>query len=105
MSKMVAISPDVKWILDEILRIQAIHEEAVGREDQILARLHSYDLTRLWERLNITTCEICYHGREMINPMQECRWWNRCRSYLKAGEIANTDGMLATKVSLIFEIE
>lgn len=104
MSKQLIIPPDEREIIQEILRIQEIYDEALTQGDEILTRLHRYDLTRLWERLHVTICEVCYHGRELVKPL-DCRWWNRCVSYLRATSPNEVDGQLSVTVTLVFEIE
>lgn len=104
MSKQLIIPPDEREVLQELLRIQEIYDEAVTRGDEILTRLHRYDLTRLWERLHVSACDVCYHGRDLVKAM-DCRWWSRCKSYLRAGEPAETNDQLSITVSLVFEIE
>ncbi|MHB8984237.1 MAG: hypothetical protein ACYC4E_02660 [Carboxydocellales bacterium] len=104
MSKQLIIPPEERVILLELLRIQEIYDETVALGDEVLTRLHRYDLTRLWERLHVSTCEVCYHGKELAKPM-DCRWWNRCKSYLRANESNEINGQTSVTVTLVFEID
>lgn len=105
MSHKIKVRPEDRPIVDEIFRIQALHEEEAAGEPKILDRLHRYDLNRLWERLHLSACTICYVGRELPNR-NKCRWWERCQSYLKMANLVETEaGQAEVEISVVFEIE
>lgn len=104
MSYKLAVTEENVQTVQELLRIQTLSNEALENDDVIMVRLHQFDLVRLWEKLELTPCLVCFHGNH--TPCnQQCRWFSRCISSLKAGPVSEQDEAKCLEVTLNFEIQ
>lgn len=104
MSYKLSVTEGNTQTIQDLLRLQAMSDEALENSDAIMVRLHQFDLGRLWEKLELTPCLVCFHGNH-IKCNQQCRWFSRCISTLKAGAVSEQEDGKYLEVTLNFEIQ
>ncbi|HEX3033429.1 MAG TPA: hypothetical protein VHS59_14555, partial [Bacillota bacterium] len=61
MSYKLQVTEDNTQTVQDLLQVQAMSDEALENNEVVMVRLHQFDLGRLWEKLAITPCLVCYH--------------------------------------------
>jgi len=102
MAKEIILPIVEKKALENLQRIQGELMAAREAGNDFLTRIQQLEIIRIVERLGITPCDICYHGRTY--PKGKCPLESRCQSYVKLEEYTEQNDEIKAQFSLVFEV-
>ncbi|MHB8172248.1 MAG: hypothetical protein ACYDG6_12005 [Thermincolia bacterium] len=102
MAKEVVLPVVEKKILENLLHVQGEMEAARGDGNDFLARIQQMEVSRFTQKLGISSCDICYHGRSYEKG--KCPLESRCQSYVKLDGFREENDEIIADFSLVFEV-